>query len=57
MKESSAILSVTGCGKPCVYNQYRFVGDMMPTGTVSEKFIFGMWTVSEDTEQLLYLPG
>ena len=41
---------MTGCGKPCVYNQYRFVGDMMPTSTVSDKFIFAMWTVSEGTE-------
>ena len=41
---------MTGCGKPCVYSQYRFVGDMIATSTVSDKFIFSMWSVSEDTE-------
>ena len=57
--ESSKILELTGCTKPCSYKKYTFIGERNPSFFEwGENFVFALWAVSEktqvQTEQLIY---
>ena len=48
-QEYSGIKKLTGCIKPCSYNEYKFIGDKLPTSFSSDHYVVSLWTISNDT--------
>ena len=56
--EYANIVKQTGCIKPCKYNKYKLLGDPKTASYITDKFLFSLWAVSNntwvETEELIY---
>ena len=54
LAEVAKIEKLTGCLKPCSYNEYKFVNyipkDIMAKDIPDDKIAIGLWAVSEETQ-------
>ena len=56
--QTSGIIKLTGCRKPCYRRKYTFIGKEIPTSFEHDDFILSLWAVSNETlvetEELIY---
>ena len=39
------IVGMTGCQRPCIYHQYKFIGERQPVSFLTNNFVFSLWSV------------
>ena len=47
-EDYSGIKKITGCHKPCSYNEYKFIGDRLPTKFNSDHYVVSLGAISND---------
>ena len=54
LAEVAKIEKLTGCLKPCSYNEYKFVNnnpkEILMTDVPDDQIAIGLWAVSEETQ-------
>lgn len=41
---------MTGCHRPCIYHQYKFIGERERTLSSPEHFVFSLWAIGSSVE-------
>ena len=41
---------MTGCHRPCIYHQYKFIGERERTLSSPEHFVFSLWAIDSSVE-------
>ena len=44
------VFESTGCQRPCIYLQYKFIGEKQRTSYISEHFVFSLWSVHSSVD-------